>query len=105
MNDVGVVDNRVSEVSAEVLWCTKVNPSAAQKSGKLTLKPGKSEKANRGSRLELDKHVNIALGLEIRAQDGTKACSPTDPMPRAEFGYSVVVDFNCWCHVSTPFMT
>jgi len=72
MNDVGVVDDRVSEVFAEVLWCTKVNPSATQKSGKFTLKPGKTEKANSGSRLELDKHVNIALGPEIRAQDGTK---------------------------------
>ncbi len=50
----------------------KVNTSAAQKSRKLTLEPGKSEKANSGSRLELDKHVNIALGPEIRAQDGTK---------------------------------
>ena len=104
MNDVGLVDDRVSEVTAEVLWCTKVNPSAAQKSGKLTFDPGKSEETNSGPRLELDKHINIALGPEIRAQDGTKECKPVNPMPYAEFSYLFVVDFNCWCHVSTSFM-
>jgi hypothetical protein len=72
MNDVGLVDDRVSEVPAEVLWCSKVNPSAVKKSGKLALKPGKSEKANSGSRLELNEHINIALWSEIRAQYGTK---------------------------------
>ena len=104
MNDVGLVDDRVSEVNAEVLWCTKVDPSAPQKSGKLTFNPGKSEKTNCGSWLELDKHINIALGPEIRAQDGTKERKPVNPMPYAEFSYLFVVDFNCWCHVSTSFM-
>jgi hypothetical protein len=72
MNHVGLVDDRVSEVFAEILWSAEVNLSTSEKSGQLSFEPDKSEKTYCRPRLELDEHINIALWPEIRAHNGTK---------------------------------
>jgi hypothetical protein len=101
MNDVGLFDDGVSEIPAEVLWCAKVNLSAAQKIGKFKFKSRQSEEAHGGSRLELDKHINVTLRSEIRTQNGSKERKPAYPVSFTEFGYLFGADLNCWRHVST----
>jgi len=104
MNKVGLVDDRFSEVPAEVLWSSKVNPPASKERGKLPLKACQSEKADGSTRFELDKHIDVALGPEIRAQNGAKERKPANSVPCTEFGYLIVADLNCGCHVLTSLM-
>jgi hypothetical protein len=46
MNEVGLVDDGFSEVPAEVLWSSKVNPPTSEERGKLLLKASHSEKTD-----------------------------------------------------------
>ena len=104
MNEVGLVDDGFSEVPAEVLWSSKVYPPASEERGKLPLKACHSEKTDGSSRFELDKHIDVALGAEIRAQNGAEQRKLTDPVPCTEFGNLFVADMNCRCHVLTSLM-
>jgi hypothetical protein len=101
MNEVGLVDDRFSEVPAEVLWSSKVNPPASEKRGKLPLKACHTEKTGGSSRFELDKHIDIALGPEISARDGAEQRKSADSVTGTEFSYLFITYMECWCHVAT----
>jgi hypothetical protein len=87
MEEVGVVDDGFSEVPAEILWSPKVNFSASKESGKLPLKACHTEKTDGGSWFELNKDIDVAVGSEIRAQDGAEQCETADSVTSTEFGY------------------
>lgn len=65
MDDIGLVDNGASEVPAQLFGGPEVYLPPSEQGGKLAFKSGKPEKANRGSWMEFDKHVHIAIGSEI----------------------------------------
>ena len=58
MNDVGLLDNRVPEVFAEILRSAEINLPTSEKSGQLSFEPDKSEKTHGCPRLEFDEHVD-----------------------------------------------
>ena len=95
-----MVDDGFSEVPAEILWSPKVNLSASKESGKLPLKTCHSEKTDDSSRFELNKHIDVAVGPEIRAQDGAEQRKSVDSVTGTEFSYLFVMDMDCWCHVA-----
>jgi hypothetical protein len=101
MDDVSLVDHRVSEVFAQVLRGAKVDPSTPQDSRKLSLGPGKSEEAHGHPQLELNQHIYVALRPEISTQYRTEERKLANSVPCAEFGYSLTADINRWRHLPT----
>jgi hypothetical protein len=101
MDEVSLVDHSVSEVFAQVLRGAKVDPSTPQDSRELSLEPGKSEEAHGHPQLELNQHIYVALGPEIRTQYRTEERKLANSVPCAEFDYSFIADFNRWRHLRT----
>jgi hypothetical protein len=101
MDDVSLVDHRVSEVFAQVLRGAKVDSSTSQDRRELSLEPGKSEEAHGRPQLELNQHIYVALRPEIRTQYRTEERKLANSVPCAEFGYSFTADFNRWRHLRT----
>jgi hypothetical protein len=101
MDDVSLVDHRVSKVFAQILRGAKVDPSTPQDSRELSLEPGNSEEAHGRPQLELNQHIYVALRPEIRTQYRTEERKLANSVPRAEFGYSFTADFNRWRHLRT----
>jgi len=68
MNHVGLRNDGLSEVPAEVLRSTEIHLVPSEEGGKLSLEARHSEEANSGPVFEFDKHFNVAFRSKILAQ-------------------------------------
>jgi hypothetical protein len=79
-------EHLVAKVWAEVLGRPQIYFAPAQDRRHLPLHRSEREESGRVSSLKLDEHVNIALRMEIFAQDGAEERETTDVMTAAEVG-------------------
>jgi len=82
--DLGLAEGLLAEILAQRVGSIEVYLAAAQNPGELLLHIVELEKADLGPSLELDQNIDVALGIEIGAQDGTEKGQPADPVPLAK---------------------
>lgn len=87
----------LSKIRGKAIWGANVYLAPTKQRRKLSRNARNGEVARRPPRLELDQHVNIAVGREILAQHGAKERQRANVIPPADCGNLFLRYRNLWC--------
>ena len=91
----GFRQDPLSEISAQILWCSYIHLPSLKHGRQFILHVKKPEKAGCFSSLEFHKHIDVALRSKVIPQGRTEQRKPFDMMTTAEVHDPVIGDFNC----------
>src|SRR5450756_237072 len=96
-----ILEDLVAEVAAELLGRAQID-AATEKLAELLLHARHREVADRGLGLELDQHVDVALGAEIVAKHRAEERQAPDAAAAAELADALVIDAHGQAHGRPP---